>query len=281
MASNHGLGILAAMTSAALYGGGDYAGGVATRSENAFRVLVPITFAQMTVFLTIALVRREPIPPPENLGWALFSAVCTTVAMAALLRGLSMGSTAIVAPTAGFLNGAVPTAVAFAFEGLPMRAHLLALGIGLLGTWLVNRAAGGSAAVTRLSLGLGIVAGAGFGSHMISISQMNPHSVFASLTFAKIVSWGALLLVLRFKGLTAVSLSERPLAAFAGLLDAGGTAFYALAQDLTRLDIAAVLCSMYPGATVLLARLISKENISSGQWAGVGLCLGAVALLSL
>jgi drug/metabolite transporter (DMT)-like permease len=272
---------LAAIASAAFYGSGDYVGGVATRNQDAFRVLVPVTVAQMAGFLALALVRREPLPPTEDLQWVVLSALATVIALAAMLRGLSMGNTAIVAPIAGFFSGAVPLAVAFALEGLPTSLQLLGLTVGLVGTWLVNRAAEGSAGLIRMSLGLGLVAGAGFGSHLVFITQMHAQSVFSTLTLAKVGSLVLLLSFLGIKGRISVPLSRVPMALFAGLLDSGGTTFYALAQNLTRLDIAAVLSSMYPGVTVLLAGRLSKERISPGQWVGVALCLVAVALLSV
>jgi drug/metabolite transporter (DMT)-like permease len=65
-----------------------------------------------------------------------------------------------------------------------------------------------------------------------------------------------------------------------GTLDAVGNLFYMLASQMGRLDVAAVISSMYPAGTILLAGIILREHPTKRQVAGIGLALAAVALLS-
>ena len=71
------------------------------------------------------------------------------------------------------------------------------------------------------------------------------------------------------------------MALLAGMLDVGGNGFYLLVKNITSLHMAVVLASLYPASTVILAGFILKEKVSLRQWLGVGLCLRAIALITL
>jgi len=72
-----------------------------------------------------------------------------------------------------------------------------------------------------------------------------------------------------------------PLIGINALLDVGGNFFYILAGQSGRLDVAAVLSSLYPGVTVLLAGLVLKEKINKVQWLGILTALAAIALMTV
>ena len=92
--------------------------------------------------------------------------------------------------------------------------------------------------------------------------------------------FAASLLVLFARRMPVPSFGASPLALVAGVFDAGGTLLYLIAQQYVRLDIAAVLSSLYPAATVLLARAITREPVTPMQWVGAAVCVAAVALIA-
>jgi drug/metabolite transporter (DMT)-like permease len=71
-----------------------------------------------------------------------------------------------------------------------------------------------------------------------------------------------------------------PLAAAAGILDTIGNLLYTASSLTGRLDVAAVLSSLYPAGTILLAVWLLRERATGSQTAGMILAIVAVAMIS-
>lgn len=274
------VGALLALSSALVWGAGDFCGGFATRRGNQFQVLALAALAGVVMLVGMAVFAGEPMPPVSSLAWAASAGMMGSVGIAALYQGLAVGSAATVAPTAAVITAALPVIFAALTAGLPRLSQIGGFAIAIGGIWLVARAATDGKG-TGAGLKLALVAGCGFGGFLILIAQVESHLVFGPLVVTRLVTLVAATVLMRARGVRLPSFPSNPPALLAGLLDAGGNVFYLMARQHTRVDVAAVLSSLYPVATVFLARMVSNEPITRAQWVGVGLCLVAVALITV
>jgi drug/metabolite transporter (DMT)-like permease len=273
------LGTVLALLSAAAWGTGDFSGGVAVKGADHFRVVFVMTLPGILILALLALALHEPFPPAADLLWAVGAGACGAFGIAALYRGLSIGSAAVVAPTAAVLGAGLPMAFGSVFLGLPGRARMLGFLLAMVGIWLVSRPGKGHGDGYDRGLLHALIAGTSFGGYFIMMGQVEQGLVFGPLTCAKIAALTITALTLFFRREGIPSPLGNPMALLAGVFDAGGNAFYMLARQYTRLDVAAVLSSMYPIVTVILASLILRQNAGPSQWCGVMLCLAAIALI--
>ncbi len=279
MFSTDWLGILAALTAALVWGGGDFSGGLATRQNGPFHVLVLSALSGIVLLAACMVVWREPFPSLANILWAALAGGSGAMGIAALYRALSLGNTATIAPTAAVVGAALPVIFGMFTEGMPGITRLAGLGLALAGIWLVSRAT--NPRQSRPSFGLAWLAGIGFAGFFILLSQVERGTLFGPLLVARCVSLGVALLWLWLRRMPPPSLHSNPIALLAGLLDTGGNVFYLLAKQFTRLDVAVALSAMYPAATIVLARIILQEKGSRRQWLGAVVCLVAIGLIAI
>jgi drug/metabolite transporter (DMT)-like permease len=159
--------------------------------------------------------------------------------------------------------------------------RLAGFGLALLGIWLVAGGGGGEVMTRPAGLGLALLAGVGFGGFLIFMDLGAKSGTFWPLAAAR---GTAFLLVL----VTALARRRAwrpcpgalPLVLLSGALDAGGNALFVLASQAGRLDVAAVLASLYPASTVLLAAALLRERVSRTQALGIATALGSIALIT-
>ena len=279
MFPSHLFGVLLAIISALLYGSGDFSGGFATRRSNLFRVLALASLAGVAFLTFSAVVRGESITSWRNIVWGGLAGVSNTLGLASLYRGLAIGNAAFVAPTAAVIGAAVPVFFGAVLEGPPGIFQLVGFAAGMLGIWFVSKSPSETDNIGKQDLLMAALAGVGFGGFYVLFAQVETGSVFVPLVACKIVVFGLALAALLKRGSKLPSLGGNLVAVLAGVLDAGAGVFYVLAKQFTRMDVAAVLSSLYPVSTILLARMLLKQTASRTQWTGVLLCLIAVALI--
>lgn len=276
----HLIGALLALASAAVWGSGDFSGGLAARRSDAYQVLVQSALAGALMLIALSVALAEPWPSARDSAWASLAGVSGAVGIASLYRGLSVGRAASIAPTAAVVSAAIPVAFNLFTERPPTAGQGIGFAVAIVGLWLATQTRTGAGTPPARGLRYGLLAGVGFGGFFVLVAQVGPGGVFAPLVVARgaAVVVGLLIVLARRSPLPAPA--DNPWALLAGLLDAGGNALYLLATRYTRLDVAAVLSSLYPATTVILSSAILKERVSRAQWAGVGLCLAAVGLIA-
>jgi drug/metabolite transporter (DMT)-like permease len=280
------------LASAAIWGTSDFVGGIAARRLPSPAVVTLSHSLSLAVLVSLALIHRSAWPDtPSAVYGALAGLACGTGVMV-LYKALSLGGMGLTAAVSGVLAAVLPVLWAFATEGLPRVPQIAGIVLAAVAIWMIARAPGSPS--SKQAILLGAAAGGSFGCLFILLKLAGRGGVLwplawsrlASMTLAVIVTWVA---ARRFGG---ARVDPKPalswpgwtvlgLIAIAGIFDASGNTFYTIATRLGRLDVAAVLSSLYPASTILLAAVLLKERATRSQAAGMALALVAVVLISV
>lgn len=281
MMNTETLAITFGLASAAAWGAGDFSGGYASRKGNLLGVIFISQFLGGALLAAMALLFSETVPPPAHLFYGFLAGLFGNLGLMALYKGLAQGRMGIVAPLSAVLTALVPIGYSAFYEGLPSTTQLIGFGCFMIAVWLLSSADAG----TRMSFSeflLSIVAGFGFGLFFIFIDLANDQSVFWPLVGARVASVSFLLMIILINGKSVKPLrGQWTFILITGVLDAAGNAFFSMAAHLGRLDVSAVLGSLYPAATVMLAWFFLKERLGRKQWVGVVGAFIALILISV
>lgn len=271
-------GVGAGLLSALSFGAGDFAGAVASRRAGALVVVAGAHGIGFVALLLATLWVGPPVPDPQTIGVGLLAGVAGAAGLAALYRGMSLGSMGLVTALSGVGSLAIPL-TAGAIVGARI-SELQLLGVGCAAAAGVAASGASRTELGRRALLLAAVAAVSFGAWYVLID------VAAS---GGDPLWALVLSRLASAGLTAAVAIGRfrrggfPLriVAAAGLLDVGGNAFYVVARDLVPIGLAAALTGLYPIVTMLLARVLLGERLPRLGQLGVALALVGIVLISL
>lgn len=274
------LAVIFGLLSALSWGTGDFCGGVATQRSPGYSVVMVAEFVGAVLLIGLALITREPWPNSQSLLIALIAGLAGVVGLGALYQGLAIGKMGVVAPLSAIVGGAVPIIVALFIEGWPSVTQIAGFGLALVAVWLL--AGTGEFKANRREIMLALIAGLGFGFYFVLIAQASTEYVFWPLSIARTAAGIAFLLfILITRHPVLPSRDALGLSSLAGIADAGGNLFFAFAAQSGRLDVAAVVASLYPGMTVILARFVLHERLTKLQTIGIVTALIAVVLIAL
>jgi drug/metabolite transporter (DMT)-like permease len=272
---------------AATWGGSDFAGGVGARRSPALLVVGSGHLVSLLVLLAVCCGLRIPLPAAHPLLFAAMGGFEGALALAIFYRALAMGAMGLTAALTGLLTALVPVLFTMLHDGLPSALTAVGLSMGLYAIWLIThtRPPNGpeprESSIRPFALMLGALAGVGFGAQLILFKMASGGSMLWVMTSARAAGVAAMVLVLVAMPPKAPWRGFWWMGILAGSLDTIGNLLYLQTTRLGRLDVAAVVCSLYPGGTILLAALVLREWPTRRQMAGMALALAAVALLSL
>ena len=273
-----------ALFSSALWGTADFVGGTLTRRAHAFAVVGSSQAFALAVILPLAWWVGAFGDPRGYLPWAVAGGLVGMGALVAFYGALSIGTMGVVAPVAA-CGVVVPVAIGLAQGERPSPLAYLGIVLAIVGVVLasgpeIRGVEEGTGKGGWRALGLAATAAVGFGLVLWMVAQGAKSSVPMTLLTQRASSVSAALLVLlvvrRMGGLRR---GDAPALAVVGVFDVSANGCYALATQSGLLAVVAVLGSLYPVATIVLARFIHGERLVRVQQYGVAAALVGVALI--
>jgi drug/metabolite transporter (DMT)-like permease len=282
---------LLALVSAMVWGVADFVGGLASRRSTPLQTLVLTTPAGLVLIVPLALlVGGDPSGSAlPGIGSALFG----SMGILLLYAALTIGPMGIVSPVAAVIGAAIPVVVGLLQGDRPGTAAYVGMVLAVVAIVTVGLEPQAPTddsrhqKVSTKALLLAIASGIGIGGFMAVISQAPDDSGLWSVVWAR----GTSTLIIAVLGGVVALRSRTPYlpsgrsirvqALSAGVLDVGANALYVLALQIGLLSVVSVLGSLYPAATVLLARFVLAERLRPMQKVGMVTAILAAALLAL
>jgi drug/metabolite transporter (DMT)-like permease len=277
------LGLLAA----ALWGVGDFSGGMGVKTAGgsmgaALRVVLLSHITSFSFLLLTLFVRGDAIPDGRFFAWGIAAGIAGGLSLTAFYMAISRGAMGAAAAVSGLLAAAIPAVVAMALEGTPGWRKGVGFLVAGIAIWMI--AAGPSDDKAESStMWLAVAAGAGFGFYFVALKYAGTTGPVWSMAMARMGSisiCGLLLLALRGVGTVRITRKVVAWVLATALFDTSGNLFFVAATRAGRLDVAAVLASLYPASTILLAAWMLKERPTKRQGWGMVVAAGAVILIA-
>jgi drug/metabolite transporter (DMT)-like permease len=273
--------VLLSLLAAFSYGLSDFNGGLFSRRGGAWAVSLVAQLGGTAMVLVVALVDGGS-PTTSDLGWALVAGVANGFGTAFLYRGLASGRMGVVAPVSGVGAVVVPVVVGLVAGERPSALVWIGVLLALPAIWLVSREpVDGPTRGSGSGLTDGILAGLGFGTLFAALAQIHEEAGFLPLAVNQLIAGGAIIVIAMVVREPWVPRNRYALGGLlSGALGALATGLFQVATQHGYLAVAAVITSLYPAFTVLLAATALREHVHRAQAFGLALCAGAVVLVA-
>ena len=271
---------LLALGGAIFYGLSDFLGGYYSRRTSAWAMALVAAVAGAVGILTVSLL-VDGDPTRTDLAWGLVAGVGNGFGTAFLYRGLAGGRMGVVAPISAVGAAVVPVAAGVLGGERPGPLVWLGIVAALPGIWLVSREPASASSPRSGGVLDGVLAGLGFGSLFAALGQIPEEAGLLPLGLNQLVA--AVFIIGLAMSFRAPWVPRDPITAVGiacGALGASATVSFLVAAQLGSLTVAAILASLYPAFTIVLAATVLKEHIHRSQAMGLALCGLAVALVA-
>jgi len=277
--------ILLGLAAAASYGVADFLGGLASRWIRATLAVVISQAVGLTILVALIPTFGEPLTG-RAASWGAAAGVAGGLGVLLLYIGLGRGRMAVVAPVSGVVGASVPVAVDLVagdrVGGVTLLGVLVALTAIALVSWHPGHGERGRGRLWRDGLLEGLLAGAGFGAFFVIFAEAGEGGSFWPLVAVRVASVTMLVgIALASRSFAKVDRRSFGTLVAAGILDTSANLFYLLGTRRGLLSVVAVLTSLYPAGTVLLARVALAERIHPVQLVGLAAALAGVVLITV
>jgi drug/metabolite transporter (DMT)-like permease len=275
-----------ALLSSLLWGTADFLGGTTTRRIGAVRVVL-VSQAATLIGLVPLVLLLAPEVTVEAVATGAAAGLVGPAALGAFYRGLALGTMGVVAPIAA-LGVVVPVAAGLLAGEQPSRSQGAGIALAVVGVVLASgpELRGAGRGGTRpLVLALG--AAAGFGLVFVLLAEGSEAAgtaevalVLLAMRATSVLVLGAGVLARAGRSGITVPRRELPVLGVVGAFDVGANGTFAVATQSDLVSVVAVLASLYPAVTAVLAWRLHRERLRPLQLAGVAAALAGVVFLS-
>jgi drug/metabolite transporter (DMT)-like permease len=275
--------IFLALSSALVYGVADYCGGRASRFQPSAIVTVVGQIVSLVLIAVAVAVVGTPVPDGATMAWGVLAGAAGAIGLASLYYAFANGSMSVVAPISAVVGAGLPVIVGLALGERPEPIAYVGIVVAIAAVALVSGVVGEHERPTpgRI-IALAVLAGAGFGVLFVALDRTDPGSGLWPLVAARMSSVPLLLVIVFVSGArVGTGLRGLRLAVLAGALDMAANVAYLAAVREGLLSVVAVISSLYPASTVMLALMLDRERVNRWQAAGMGLAGGALVLVTL
>jgi drug/metabolite transporter (DMT)-like permease len=274
-----------ALLSSLLWGGADFVGGTVSRRHRAALVVGVSQFAGLVTALVVAAAAGAFGDDRGYLPWAVLAGCAGVVGLVSFYAGLAAGTMGVVSPIAA-TGVVIPVLYGLLHGEHPSGLQLGGIAVAVVGVVLASGPELSGRAGARPVVLAGIAA-VGFGVALLAIAEGSRRSTLMTLVTMRTTSvllLSCALAVALTRGFDRsellLGLRDLALVSLIGVGDLSANLAFGLASRRGAVSVVAVLGSLYPVVTTLLAGVLHHERLGRVQLVGVVGALSGVVLIA-